>query len=178
MKKRQLIIISTVIIFLVIAVCAISIGHSYKRTDILLDQTRMFSSIDDFNKLNQYTLSKNIVDECLSDENVEQSFTGEIKYNDEEFSVYAYIFKSVDDMRNYRRKCLNEFQSLDIGWRINSNLTKTKYTVYYDTRLFRIECKNNSDIESFVVWLTEDFPIDINEKLDEYLVSGVLPLEK
>lgn len=153
--------------------------HSIITSDI---QTRMFSSIDDFSKLEQYEVGGiDKMNDSLSVTNLDyeviESYEKRISYNGQEYDVYAYVFENADDCYSYYEWIAQPgFNEEPQSWNycLMSGVTTTdgqycEFIIYSGTCLYYIIGEDEEAMIEFLNWMNSDFEISLEQ---DYTILG------
>ena len=94
-----------------------------------------------------------------------ESYVAVVDYNNNKFTVCAYVFDSDEDAFEYYKASTGFTNAIKTKcfYFQRTDFFGTKYVVFHENCAMRISGKNYVSFSNFVNWLTEDFPIDIRE---------------
>ena len=166
MKNKKFLIIIPIIVIIVFA--SFIFAHFLITKNI---QKRMFAKIEDFSKLKPYEIGDaDIIDTSdLSNYEILESYERKVKYESEEYDVYAYIFANSIDCYHYFSGSFSTFPSDEYeSWNYSLTLgveygngQYCDFVIYSDNKLYRIIGKDKKGVIRFLNWLNKDFEIEL-----------------
>jgi len=178
MKKALILIVALAILIITpIAVLCVSMGIFGKPEPDPLPSTpkTMFASLSSFDVLEKYeTGTKGITDADLFMLEPADSYVAEVEYNDHLYYIYAYVFDSDEQAKQYfalaKADASTDAYPKGQCYTHTSNFAESTYCAYYENRALKIEGVGYNAFCEFVSWLIGDFPIDLIEvNKDEYV---------
>ena len=101
-NKKQSLIIALAIVGVLIIISLINISIENKNKYNFSDGGYMFNSFEDLDFLEDYKTDKKVTDQKATDKGEGCCF--EVKYNDNTYQIYGYVFQNKEDAWEYANK--------------------------------------------------------------------------
>ena len=163
MKRKKAVLI---IIPIIAIIGVLGFIHYLVTNDI---QKKMFSSIEEFSKLEAYEIGDAHIEQPPSffEYKILGSYEKEILYDGYEYNVCAYVFQNATDCCSYYEWVANpsSFDEPEL-WNYclrmglnNSNESYCDFIIYSGTHLYYIMGSDKDALVEFLNWLNADFKI-------------------
>ena len=127
---------------------------------------RVFEDISAFEKLNSLSVKGLPIDAKAAELKPKEEYCKEIRWEDNTYSVYAYVFADAAQAKSYFTHVTGKESALPGNFSSSGNcFFNTRYIAYYENRLYLVKGGSYQAVVRFVNWLNADFPLDLEHAL-------------
>ena len=162
-SPKYSLIIKSIPIIIVLSIFSICLIGFFSTEDL---QWRMFASIEEFQKLDQYSKEEFSIekDKVLSGIIPESYYIKSILYDGNLYTVYAYVFSESKDALTYFNNFTGKKSESARDYSMSTNyLFSSDYIVKNENCVYRIEGGNYKNFVKAVNYINETFEIDVTE---------------
>lgn len=162
-SPKYSLIIKCITIIIILSIFPICLIGFFSAEEL---QWRMFASIEEFQKLDQYATEAFSIekDKVLSGIIPESYYIKSILFDGDLYTVYAYVFSEPKDALTYFNNFTGKKSESARDYSMSTNyLFSSDYIVQNGNCVYRIEGGNYKDFVKAVNYINETFEIDISE---------------
>lgn len=162
-SPKYSLIIKSIAIIIILSIFSICLIGFFSTEDL---QWRMFASIEEFQKLDQYSKEEFSIekDKVLSGIIPESYYIKSILYDGNLYTVYAYVFSESKDALTYFNNFTGKKSESARDYSMSTNyLFSSDYIVKNENCVYRIEGGNYKNFVKAVNYINETFEIDATE---------------
>jgi len=162
-SPKYSLIIKSIAIIIILSIFSICLIGFFSTEDL---QWRMFASIEEFQKLDQYAKEEFSIekDKVLSGIIPESYYIKSILFDGNLYTVYAYVFSESKDALTYFNNFTGKKSESARDYSMSTNyLFSSDYIVKNDNCVYRIEGGNYKNFVKAVNYINENFEIDVTE---------------
>jgi len=162
-SPKYSLIIKSIAIIIILSIFSICLIGFFSTEDL---QWRMFASIEEFQKLDQYAKEEFSIekDKVLSGIIPESYYIKSILFDGNLYTVYAYVFSESKDALTYFNNFTGKKSESARDYSMSTNyLFSSDYIVKNDNCVYRIEGGNYKNFVKAVNYINETFEIDVTE---------------
>ena len=162
-SPKYSLIIKSIPIIIILSIFSICLIGFFSTENL---QWRMFASIEEFQKLDQYAKEEFSIekDKVLSGIIPESYYIKSILYDGNLYTVYAYVFPESKDALTYFNNFTGKKSESARDYSMSTNyLFSSDYIVKNENCVYRIEGGNYKNFVKAVNYINETFEIDVTE---------------
>ena len=160
-SPKYTLIIKSIAIIIILSIFPICLIGFFSAEDL---QWRMFASIEEFQKLDQYATEAFSIekDKVLSGIIPESYYIKSILFDGDLYTVYAYVFSESKDALTYFNNFTGKKSESIRNYSMSTNyLFSSNYIVQNENCVYRIEGGNYKSFVKAVNYINESFKIDV-----------------
>lgn len=158
-SNKRAIMVVIVFISLIVSFFVVSISKTSKYST---HKYEIYGNFSDLQILEPFVIDDIDADKFLKEKNPIYSFCNKVKWNDNDYTVYAYSFEDVNSCKEYVKDRTRHNPRTDKGYFMYGNVFfSTEYVVFNQNNMLFVQGKSIDEMYAFLGFLNETFDVVI-----------------